>query len=127
MLIKTSIYSNPVIRAGQAILETINASGTTLPPFLIFEGEYHQICWYPRNLPEGWKFGGTVDGWTSYALALRWLTKHFEPLSRLTSPSAKRLLLLDSHDSHKSWEFLHFSCANQMIVLCLHPHTAHKL
>ncbi len=98
-----------------------------LPPLLIFEGDHHQLHWYPHNRPEGWKFGISENRWTSNALALRWLTDHFESLTRPAFPSTKRLLILDGHYSHKSWEFLNFCREHQIVVLCLPPHTTHKL
>jgi hypothetical protein len=112
----------PGEKSWASVLETINGCRKVLPPFLIFEGDHHQVHWYPCNRPEGWKFGISENGWTSNALALRWLTEHFEPLTRPASPSTKRLLILDGHGSHKSWEFLNFCRGHQIVVLCLPPH-----
>ncbi len=56
-----------------------------------------------------------------------WLKEHFEPATRTTSPNAFCLLFLDGHESHKSWDFLHYCDQHRIIVLCLPAHTTHKL
>jgi hypothetical protein len=61
----------PGDKSWASVLETVCGSGKSIPPFLIFNGEHHQLHWYPRNRPEGWKFGISENGWTSNALASR--------------------------------------------------------
>jgi hypothetical protein len=48
-------------------------------------------------------------------------------MMRSIYPSQKGLLLLDGHDSHKSYEFLKFCCTHSIVVLWLLPHTTHIL
>jgi hypothetical protein len=65
-------------------------------------------------------------GYTSDVIALRWL----ESFNEQTAPIAdgeKRLLLLDGHHSHCTYEFL--TRAKSLGIICLGypPHTTHAL
>jgi hypothetical protein len=66
-------------------------------------------------------------GWTDTELALIWLMKEFEIQTRDRANGGYRLLLLDGHVSHLSYQFCAFAERHQIIVLCLPPHTTHAL
>ena len=72
-------------------------------------------------------------GWTDSELAVEWLTEGFDPATKETTASDPdfeppyRLLILDGHDSHVTWQFF-MACHEQRILpLCLPPHTIHLL
>ncbi len=77
-----SICSNRETSAGQVYWRRLMGAEMILPPFLIFEGETHQLQWYPRNTLCLSKFAIMENGWTTNDIALRWLQGHFEPLTR---------------------------------------------
>jgi len=65
-------------------------------------------------------------GYTSDVIGLRWL----ESFNEQTAPIAdgeKRLLLLDGHHSHRTYEFLTRAKALGIICLGYPPHTTHAL
>ena len=110
-----------------SILETINGADISIDPFLIFKDKHHQSSWYPRDAPKGWKFAVSENGWTNDALGLAWLKQHFEPSTRPMNSLDYRLLVLDGHSSHKTWEFLECCRSHCIVVLCLPAHTTHQL
>ena len=38
-----------------------------------------------------------------------------------------RLLIIDGHSSHISWEFLDYCLTHDIILFCLFPHSTHLL
>jgi hypothetical protein len=56
------------------------------------------------------------------------MQKVFEPETKaLADGSAPRLLVIDGHNSHTSAAFLDYAEAHNIIVICLPPHTTHRL
>lgn len=67
-------------------------------------------------------------GWTDQELGLEWLKKDFEPASALRNRTGKpRLLILDGHNSHCTYEFVTFAKNHNIHILCLPSHTTHAL
>lgn len=106
------------------MIGTISASGTFIPPFLI----------YPRTrmnpqLAVGC-FPNTAthcnpSGWSDGELFLKFL-EHFV---KCVLPSKERpvLLLLDGHASHKTLDAINFCRENGIIMITFPPHTSNKL
>src|SRR5438045_4501625 len=69
-------------------IECIAADGSSFPPFIIFKGENLLSTWIPPTVSNDWKFACNSKGWTSNYLGNKWITEHFDPLSRtrLDSP-----------------------------------------
>jgi hypothetical protein len=56
------------------------------------------------------------------------MEKLFEPESRKTcNPDHPRLLIIDGHNSHTTLRFLEYAESHNIIVICLPPHTTHRL
>src|SRR5947207_755068 len=110
-------------------IETIVADGSPLPPFIIFKGENLLSTWIPPTIDNDWKFSCNTKGWTSNNLGSKWITEHFDPLSkaRLDSPDDYRLIICDGHDSHISAEFVDFANQNKIEIVLLPPHSSHLL
>ena len=66
-------------------------------------------------------------GWTDQELGLKWLERDFERNSRPKSPGDYRLLILDGHNSHCTYQFIKFSAEHRIIIICLPSHTTHAL
>jgi hypothetical protein len=106
-------------------IECINASGWSIPPFVILSGKLHQASWY-RNLPEDWVIAVSDNGWTTDELGLEWV-KHFNQHTESHTKGAYRLLILDGHSSHATPEFDQYCADNKIITLCMPLHTSHLL
>ncbi|KAJ8104468.1 hypothetical protein OPT61_g10741 [Boeremia exigua] len=106
-------------------IECINASGWSLPPFVILAGKLHQAGWY-KDLPPDWAVALSDNGWTTNELSLKWV-KHFNRHTESCTQGAYRLLILDGHESHATPEFDQFCKDNKIITLCMPPHTSHLL
>ena len=99
-----------------------SASGSALPPMII----------YPKSFPGGqYKFGGPDDavyasesGWVDSELFIEWMKRIF---LRYAVPERPVLLLIDGHKSHLTLECIDLARENQVILLCLPPHTTHAL
>lgn len=113
------------------MLEAVTARGFTCPPILIYKGAYHQRGWHQDSylVPSNWRFSCSPTGWTNSFLCLEWIKHNFDIATRhlLSSPSQYRLLLLDGHESHVSWEFIEYCLSNKIVALCLPPHSTHLL
>ena len=95
-----------------------SAAGAALPPMII----------YPKSFPGGlYRFGGPDDsvyaksesGWVDAKLFLEWMKKVF---LKYAVPERPVLLLIDGHKTH-----LTLDRKNNIILLCLPPHTTHAL
>ncbi|KAI1676085.1 hypothetical protein KJE20_14324, partial [Pyrenophora tritici-repentis] len=88
----------------------INASGWSLPPFMILSGKVHQSSWY-QGLPPNWNVAVSDNGWTTDQLGVEWV-KHQSAYS---------------YSSHATPEFDQYCAKNKIITLCIPPHTSHLL
>lgn len=58
----------------------------------------------------------------------KWLERDFEPETAAKNKSGGyRLLILDGHNSHTTYRFCKFAEEHKIIVVCLPPHTTHRL
>ena len=70
------------------------------------------------------RLGYSRKGWTDCELAVLWL-KHFDEYTRRKVDGCTRLLIVDGHNSHYSFEFLDYACDQQIHILCYSAHTTH--
>lgn len=119
----------PGSRVWTSFIECISATGSHLPPLVIFKGMTIQDQWFPLDLSpfKGWKFSATPKGWTDNEMALEWLQKLFVPLTAPEDPLEPRLLIMDGHRSHATTEFMWNCFKNNIYVIYLPPHTSHVL
>jgi hypothetical protein len=71
----------------------------------------------------------SLTGWTNNDVGLAWLEQVF---NRRTEQNARlqkewRLLILDSHGSHLSMDFIEFCEANRILLAVFPPHSTHTL
>lgn len=114
-------------RENVTVVECIGASGTVLPPLVIFKGTYHQWGWYDNSVPQDWVIGISPKGWTDETLSLEWLQRIFDIQTEPTKEDQYRLLLVDGHSSHISWEFIEHCLDNKIIALRLPLHSTRWL
>jgi hypothetical protein len=119
--------AQPGNREWATVIQGVNALGWAIPPFIILAAQYHLANWYTEcNLPADWRIVTTDNGWTTNAAGLDWI-KHFDFYTAPRTKGKKRLLILDGHESHHSTEFELYCQENNIITLCMPPHSSHKL
>jgi hypothetical protein len=117
----------PGDREWVTVIAAINAAGWSVPPFLIFAGKYHLSAWYEEaEIPRDWAFGVSDNGWTNNELGVDWL-KHFNAYTKARTVGARRLLILDGHESHYSLKFQELCKDNDIYTLCMPPHSSYLL
>lgn len=103
----------------------VSGDGFDVPPFLLVKGVYHLANWYTEGgLPQTWAVKPTCNGWTDNDTGLDWI-KHFDKHTRLRTKGVYRMLVLDGHGSHQSVDFEDFCKQNNIIPICLPPHSSH--
>ena len=101
-----------------------NATGSFIPPFMIFARKRMQDV-LMDGAPPGSKGICTDNGWINGEAFLTWLT-WFVDVVRPTA-TKKVLLLLDNHEAHKYYPALHFASKNHVMMLSFAPHTTHRM
>ena len=118
--------AQPGNREWVSIIECIGGSGFVLPPFVIFEGKTIQRSWTPEGLDPKIKIRVSEKGWTDHEIALEWL-QHFDALTKSQTKGTHRLLVFDGHSSHCTMDFVAYCEANNIMPICLPPHSTHIL
>ncbi|KAI1006967.1 hypothetical protein K3495_g1257 [Podosphaera aphanis] len=95
---------SPDSREWVSIIESISATGCSSRPLIISEGGNLQSTWFPDNIPH-WQYTTSENGWTSNNIAIKCLQHMFIPETRPES-GGRCLLIMDSHGSHTTVEFL---------------------
>ena len=112
------------------LIACVSAVGKTIPPTLLYKGKSGDLqdTWVD-NLKEqdDLFFGATENGWTNDAYGLKWLQDVFEPSTRPSRQTTKRLLIVDGHSSHINLRFIEWANNHGIIILILPPHATHRL
>ena len=103
------------------ILACSNATGTVLPPMIIFKGERLNYEWTKGEIPNT-VYGMSPQGWINHELFAEWLEKLFIKNIPQTRPV---ILLLDGHSSHFTPEAIKIAGENEIILFCLPPNATH--
>ncbi|EFQ93559.1 hypothetical protein PTT_09042 [Pyrenophora teres f. teres 0-1] len=123
--VSRAVVVQPGNREWVTAIECVNASGWSLPAFMILAGKVHQSSWY-RDLPLDWTVGVSDNGWTTDELGVEWV-KHFNQHTATRTVGVYRLLIVDGHSSHATSEFDQYCTENKIITLCMPAHTSHLL
>jgi hypothetical protein len=92
----------PGNREWVTLIAAINAAGWSVPPFLVFAGQYHLSAWYEEaEIPRDWAIAISDNGGTNDKLGVEWI-KHFNAHTKVRVVGTRRLLILDGHKSHHS-------------------------
>ncbi|EMD96379.1 hypothetical protein COCHEDRAFT_1210574 [Bipolaris maydis C5] len=95
----------PSNREWATVIQGINATGWTIPPFIILKARHHLSSWYKDgDIPYNWVIGVSKNGWTTNKLGLTWL-KHFDKHIKKKVVGTHRLLFINGHESHNSLDF----------------------
>lgn len=126
-------------RETTTVLVTICADGTSLPPLVIFKGKHFQVSWN-RNNPLGCRsvfashlstndsplcsLAHSENGWITQELGVGYLQTFIDE-TKEKCKGRTRVLLVDGHTSHCTYEFLKLAADNNIIILCYPPHATH--
>lgn len=102
----------------------MNVIGQYVPPVLIFPRKNWKNE-LTDNAPMGTLGIAQETGWMTGDVFLKWL-KHFATFVK-PAVEDKVLLIVDGHSSHKQLDVLNYAKENGIILLCLPPHTTHRL
>jgi DDE superfamily endonuclease/Tc5 transposase DNA-binding domain len=109
------------------VIQGVSSYGYTLPPYIIVAGKNHLSSWSENSpLPHNWVIAVTSNGWTTNERGLDWI-QHFNQYTTSRTTGRYRLLVLDGHESHHSTDFELYCKENNIITLCMPPHSSHKL
>ncbi|RPB06567.1 DDE-domain-containing protein [Morchella conica CCBAS932] len=118
-------------RTWVTVIESVSAAGVPIPPIVVInQGSAHYMGWYAGiSTAKGdvATFAYSPKGWTDSKLGMDLLVNNFE---KYTAPVAKdrwRLLILDGHVSHMTWEFFDYCLSHKIVPFCLPPHSTHLL
>ncbi|KAM9874235.1 transposase, partial [Verticillium dahliae] len=83
--------------------------------------------WYENSpLPQDWVIATSDNGWTTNERGLEWI-QHFDKHTKPRKTGGYRLLILDGHESHDYTDFELHCKENNIITLCMPPHSSHIL
>ncbi|KAJ4441478.1 hypothetical protein ANN_11333 [Periplaneta americana] len=121
---KKIIYSKTFAEKGvtQTVLRCCSASGTAIPPMIIFKG-VRLVNGLDKDAPKGSLISASKNGWISSELFLKWIN-HFV---MNISPARPVLLLLDSHASHVGIGVIDFARENDIHFMTFPSHCSHSL
>jgi hypothetical protein len=109
-------------------IECISSTGFAVPPCIIFKGRVHIKGWFEElGLPGDWRIEVSPNSWTTDDIGLRWLKNCFIPATTARTVGGKRLLVLDGHGSHLTPQFDRMCQNNNIICICMPPHSSHLL
>jgi hypothetical protein len=117
----------PGDREWVTVIQSVCAAESCTPPFIVYKGRVHISAWYKEaGIPRNWKLSVSENGWTNNALGLEWL-KHFDAHTKPRKVGRYRLLILDGHESHLNQDFKDYCKENNILTLCMPPHSSHIL
>jgi hypothetical protein len=84
-------------------------------------------CWFNESepLPPDTTIATSPNGWISDELAVQWIQSFVKATNDRTKKGEKRILIFDSHGSHRTLEFLQICQDNGIIPFGFIPHTTH--
>jgi hypothetical protein len=121
-------------RAWITLLACICADGSTLPPGLIYEAANKGI---QSTWVEDIKAGehevfitSLPSSWTNNNIGLAWLKQVFDRCTKEKAEKARRsyrLLVLDSHGSYITMDFIDYCDQNRILLAILPPYSTYTL
>lgn len=96
-----------------------------MPLHIIFKGKNLWSSWI-RGGPDGASYDNTESGWMESQSYLSWF-KRFIEFTEASPDSEKKLLFIDGHVSHVSYQLINLAYENNIILFRLPAHTTHLL
>jgi hypothetical protein len=111
------------------MVETVSADGDVLPPLAILQSKSPKLMedWVKNTtLPGEYCLDTSESAYINDEIALKWI-RHFDKWSKKRQIGEWRLLLLDGHNSHHTFEFLSYARDNKILLYFLIPHCSQLL
>jgi hypothetical protein len=121
-----AFVNQPGNRDWVSIIECIGINGYLLPPFLIFKGQRIQDSWVDETIDPEIVIRVSPNGWTDSKIGFEWL-QHFDHHTKNQRRGAYRMLILDGHASHISFEFVEYCEKHKILPICLPSKSTHIL
>jgi DDE superfamily endonuclease/Tc5 transposase DNA-binding domain len=111
-----------------SVVECICADGTAIPPQIVFKGKRRQESWALGEAAEELRaqYGLSENGYMDSQLGYAWI-KRFEEETKEKGLAGTRLLLLDGHESHISFDLVQFAAEHNIDVISYPSHSTHVL
>ena len=106
------------------VIETVSATGRTIPPIVIIQGQHHMESWFRDRLHQNELVLLSDSGFTNDQLAIRFL-EHFILYSDASPSQPTKLLLMDNHGSHVTPEFINLATCNNVVPFTFPAHLTH--
>ena len=117
----------PGNREWVTVIQSIYGDGWAILPYVIVKNKCHLLSWYTNgDLPTTWRVHPSENGWTTNEIGLDWI-HHFQNCTKSRATGKYRLLILDGHNSHRTAYFDEYCKENDIIPLCMPPHSSHIL
>ena len=115
-------------RETATLMVLISAASACKPPCVIFKGQKLNSIWSElENNPLQCPIWMSEKGYSSQVIGRQWIETVFGPQTRDIANGHTRLLIVDSHSSHFTYELLDYARSHDIIIICLPPHTTHAL
>ena len=101
-----------------SVLETVNAAGIVIPPFIVWQGKSHRESYYKKGGLCKATFAVSESGYMDDELGFEYMRMHFEPQTR-GSGSGSRCLIVDGHSSHTAWKMVKYALDHDIHLICL--------
>jgi hypothetical protein len=111
-------------KAFTTILLCTNAAGDFIPPMVIYGAKSVNPLWCTGGCADA-TYKCSESGWISESLFTDWFKNCF--LEKTKHIDRPLLLVMDNHSTHISVDVIELALDNQVILLCLPPHSTHAL
>jgi hypothetical protein len=123
---KRAFLVDPDNRKSITSIECICGDGSSIPPFIILAGKIHMEKNFVDNMHGDTAIALSDIGYSNDDISLTWL-EHFNLHTRNKRHGVWRMLISDGYGSHLFDDWIYYCWKNQIIPLCLPPHTTHLL
>ena len=119
-----------------SVLDTINAAGSVIPPFIVWAGKTHRQGYYNQDDDRDATFAVSESGYMDDELGMLYISQHFEPHTRravndsdtaANSAIRPRILIVDGHSSHVCWPVVQFALDHNIHLIQLPSKSTHIL
>ncbi|KIK79733.1 hypothetical protein PAXRUDRAFT_44437, partial [Paxillus rubicundulus Ve08.2h10] len=105
------------------VMVTICADSDSIAPTIIYKGKVFLTNWHQDNTLDT-SIAHSLKGWTDGVVGSLWL-EDFNEKTHNKANGRTHLLIVDSHNSHYTKEFLDYAWQHDIHILCYPAHSTH--
>ena len=120
-----SSMTKPGNREWVSLIECVGMNGRKLTPWYLFKGKLQKKSW--REVLREGDIVCTENGYTDNEIGMEWVKRVFDKQTEWTRKGDWRMLIVDGHASHITNEVIEYALQHKIAIMCLPPHTTHKL